>query len=203
MSVEIRKRRLVCGVGVNDADYKVTYMFEGKRHTCKFYYTWHNMLKRCYSGTLKERHPSYENAVCCEKWLLFSNFKAWMMTQDWEGKQLDKDLLFPQNKLYSPETCLFIACNLNKFLTIRQNDRGPWPVGVTFDKKFGKFRADRGTGKRGERCFLGYFDTPEEAHAAWAQSKIEQATQFAAEQHNPIVAEALINYFKGSFINWK
>lgn len=123
----MRKRnKLVHGVGVNDANYPVvnyssTNKITGKptQTICIFYNTWKAMLERCYSESLKRRRPSYIGCTVCEEWLLFSNFKVWMETQDWKGNQLDKDLLIEHNKVYSPETCLFLSREVNSFLTSR------------------------------------------------------------------------------------
>ena len=119
------RTRLVCGVGINDADYKVELKrvvgrVNGKPireidWICPFYYKWRNMLVRGYSRKLKDRHKTYEECYVCEEWLRFSNFKAWMEQQDWEGKQLDKDLLVIGNKLYSPSTCCFVSRQVNSF----------------------------------------------------------------------------------------
>lgn len=99
-----RSKKLVCGVGINDSEYP-TSLFgveEGSRKLlwrCPYYTTWHNMISRVYSG--HKNCSAYHDVVVCEEWLLFSNFKSWMETQDWEGKELDKDI-FGDGKLYSP-----------------------------------------------------------------------------------------------------
>ena len=56
-----------------------------------------------------------------------------MVEQDWEGLQLDKDLLVNGSKVYSRETCVFVSNQVNIFLTERGNDRGEWPIGVNWD----------------------------------------------------------------------
>lgn len=43
-----------------------------------------------------------------------------MIKQDWADKQLDKDLINPNNKLYSPETCFFISGTLNRMLQTKE-----------------------------------------------------------------------------------
>lgn len=109
------KGTLVYGVGINDADYpvnKTTGSF-GKRITtwrCPYYQRWVNMLERVYDGD----REAYRGVTVCEEWLIFTNFKGWMQTQDWSGKELDKDLL--GGNLYSPETCVFLDKKLNMLL---------------------------------------------------------------------------------------
>ena len=199
-------KKLVYGVGIMDADYVVNeiitigYSKEGKRiqklvWICPFYLRWKSMLKRCYSDKHQERHPTYKGCSVCEEWLKFSNFKAWMETQEWQGKQLDKDILFPGNKVYSPETCVFVDRRVNTFVTERNSSRGEWMIGVHWDKSSKKFTAmcNDGTGKR---KYLGYFDTELEAHKAWLAFKLEQAKILAAEQTDPRVAKALIDRYE-------
>ena len=71
------------------------------------YMCWYNLKKRCGSiGT-------YRDATICDEWSDFQTFKSWYLINHREGFELDKDLKFPGNKYYSPETCLFIPKPLN------------------------------------------------------------------------------------------
>lgn len=94
------RKVLVCGVGINDATYSV-YRYKGSAGSqkriwaCPFYRTWGTMLGRCYSDKFHEQNPTYVGCTVCDEWLTFSKFKAWMETQDWKDKQLDKDILVP------------------------------------------------------------------------------------------------------------
>ena len=85
-----RTFKKVYGVGINDADYTIKPTIENNRSKCMYYEKWIKMLQRCYSKSYQEKHPSYKGCSVCEEWLTFSNFKAWMETQDWKGKSLDK-----------------------------------------------------------------------------------------------------------------
>lgn len=198
-------KKLVYGVGINDADYHVQEWItvedgDGKKKQklvwiCPFYRRWKDMLKRCYSDRCQERQPTYEGCSVCEEWLKFSSFRAWMKTQDWEGRQLDKDILFPDNKVYSPETCVFVNREANSFVLECNASRGRYMIGVYWHKGSNKFTAlcRDGTGKR---KYLGYFDTELEAHQAWLKCKLEQAKILAAEQTDPRVAKALIERYE-------
>lgn len=84
--------KLVAGVGINDADYAVVRFSEpdaqGKRKQtfrCPYYFRWHGMLTRCFNKG-KSNYKQYEKTTVCEDWLIFSNFKKWMESCDWEGK---------------------------------------------------------------------------------------------------------------------
>lgn len=197
-SNQVVQRKTVYGVGTNDADYPV-YIYEtkdGKTRAvwrCPYYRSWVHMLERCYSAKWWAKHPSYVGCETSPEWYLFSTFRAWMETQDWEGKQLDKDILIPGNKVYSPDVCIFINQGLNKFLTNSVKARGPWPLGVS--TWGGRFQAQCGNPFSGEHEHLGFFVAPEEAHEAWRQRKHELACQYADMQTDPRIAEALRTRF--------
>ena len=133
--------KLTYGVGVNDLSYR-TQVYEyvtengGKRirkhvFRCKYYEVWRDMLKRCYSKKFLESNPSYIGTSVCREWLYASEFKKWMEQQDWHGKCLDKDIIAPRSKLYSPETCAFVLNATNLFVIARDASRGDYPIGVS------------------------------------------------------------------------
>ena len=130
-------KKLIYGVGINDADYTVDTNSGGKRKKCKAYTAWTSMLCRCYSDKYQQQFPSYKGCSVCDEWRLFSNFKKWFYAQPGnETYVLDKDLLVAENKIYSPETCLLIPVKVNSFLTERNAGRGKYPIGV--HKRTGK-----------------------------------------------------------------
>ncbi len=175
----------VCGVGINDADYCV----QGKgKVKCPYYIKWSSMLVRCYG---KITSAWYEDCWICEEWLIFSNFRAWMETQDWEGKHLDKDLLVTGNKVYSPATCVFVDMSVNSFVTDCAASRGDCPIGTHWRKSSGRFRAYCNNPFNGKRMNLGTFDDMYLAHKAWQAKKHEYACQLAELQEDPRVADAL------------
>lgn len=185
--------KLLHGVGLNDADYAVCPRENGKIVWCKFYRVWSSMLWRCYSKTKDVNSPTYKGVQVCEEWLRFSNFKAWMEKQDWEGKELDKDLLIEDNKIYSPSTCVFVTHKVNGFITDCRATRGEYPLGVCLYKALGKFGSHCHENK--ELKYLGLFDTPEEAHWAYKKFKAGLAVTLIQEQENPAVAEALFKRY--------
>lgn len=190
-----KQSKLIYGVGVNDVDRPVWTREGGKRVVCQFYSKWIGMLMRCYAPQLHAKRPTYTGCITTEEWLRFSNFELWMGTQDWEGKQLDKDLLVPNNKLYSPETCVFLPRKLNMFLLDSAASRGKYPIGVSWDKGTGRFVARCRNPFTDKEQKLGRFDTPEEAHLAWKERKHEFACIYADQQTDERVAEALRNRY--------
>lgn len=201
----MKSKKLVFGVGINDADYvvKVWESFgyvNGKRKQklvwiCPYYRVWSGMLARCYSVKFQERQPTYKGCSVSEEWLTFSNFKSWMEVQDFEGKQLDKDLLFVGNKVYSSESCVFVTKVVNSFTTDRGAARGEWPVGVSWSKERGKFASNCRNPFTKKQENLGYFNCPNEAHQAWLKRKLDLAHLLASEQTDPRVAKALIERY--------
>lgn len=191
---------LIFGVGINDAGYTVLSKKKGvKISYCKFYQTWINMLQRCYSEKRHIRNPSYIGCHMAKDWHRFSVFKEWMESQDWQGKHLDKDILFPGNKLYSAETCVFISGRLNKFLCDAGAIRGQWPIGVCWAKREEKFLARCCDPSDGRHLFLGYFDCPTRAHEAWRRAKHGYALAYAEQQSDQRIADALrIRYLSKS-----
>ena len=193
--------KLVFGVGVNDLGYR-TQVYEyvtengGKRirehvFICTYYTVWRNMLQRCYSKKYLESNPSYIGTSVCSEWLYATAFKKWMEQQDWHGKCLDKDIIVPGSKLYSPETCAFVLPTTNKFVVARDASRGDYPTGVSLCKPTGKYQACCKNPFIGKQEHLGHFSTPEEAHEAWRKRKHELAQLVAATESDPRVVEAL------------
>jgi hypothetical protein len=202
--------KLVHGVGVNDLGYR-TQVYEyvtengGKRirkhvFRCKYYEAWTNMLQRCYSKKSLERNPSYIGTSVCSEWLSATAFKKWMEQQDWQDKSLDKDIIVPKSKLYSPETCAFVLKATNSFVIASDASRGDYPIGVHLVKRTGKYHAQCGNPFSEEREHLGYFSTPEEAHEAWRKRKHDLAQLVAARESDSRVVEALKKRY--SFEEW-
>lgn len=194
--------KLVLGVGVSDVEYLMTRSEKQPDGTykvvwsCPFAAKWKGLLNRCYSKFVLKKRPTYTDCFVCDDWLYLSKFKAWMEQQDWEGKELDKDILFPGNKLYSPETCVFVERRVNLFITESPASRGDWPIGVSWCKRSSKFVAQSYSALTGKHKFIGYYKDPETAHSAWLAYKLEQAYILAEQQTDERVAKALIERYE-------
>ena len=187
--------KLVQGVGTNDADYSVLIMERleerlpnGQRRqklvwSCPYYNKWRGMLERGYSKKCKEKNPTYQDCSVSEEWLLFSNFRKWMTTKDWEGMQLDKDLLLEGNKVYSPETCIFISGKINNFIIDSKGARGKYLIGCSWDKHVGLFKAEVNNPFKLKRINLGRFNTELEAHLAWKKQKHLYSCELANSEY--------------------
>lgn len=176
MILNYARRTPIYGIGINDADYKT----QGD-NPCPFYRKWKHMLERCYSKHMLSRRPTYEEVSVCEEWHLFSNFKAWMEKQDWEGKHLDKDILVP-SKVYSPKTCVFIPRKVNSFVVSAQKIRGDYLIGVSVWSERPEYYAaccnNPFTGKMDK---LGRFDDEMSAHIAWRTKKLSHLERLKEE----------------------
>lgn len=203
----MKNRSRVFGVGLNDLPYAVTEykIVEGKSvqvWMCPYYSCWKHMLNRCVNT--KNKKFCNKNNLVVDSWLYASKFKAWMETQDWEGKYLDKDILVKDNRIYGPNTCAFIPNYLNSLLNGREASRGEFPLGV--NKRFNKYHAQISIDSK--RISLGYFDDHYEAHLAWKLAKI-QAIKFAIiryklEDGSEAVIQSLvgrINFIQNSIDN--
>jgi hypothetical protein len=98
----------VYGHGINDLDEPARIYSGGKKRHCPFYKTWANMIKRSYYEKSKVSQPTYEGVTVTPEWWSRRAFTEWMRGQEWQGRQLDKDILWPGNKIYAPDKCLFV-----------------------------------------------------------------------------------------------
>lgn len=196
----MRNIKTLCGVGINDADYKTSRhgLVNGvskRLWVCPIYKTWVNMINRCYNERMVSMNPTYADCSVSDEWLRFSAFKCWMETQDWLGMELDKDILIPGNRIYSSETCVFVDPALNLFLVDRSAARGKWPLGVCWSGQAKKFMARCRNPFTGKADYLGLFNCPDQAHSAWKTRKHELSLIYAEIQAEPRVAEALRKRF--------
>jgi len=182
--LSIAKRASIHGVGVNDAWYMVAPTIDGKKYYCPYYRVWRSMITRCYSKSYQARHPTYINCVVCEEWLVFSNFRKWMEQQDWRGKELDKDILKPGNKIYSPSTCVFVDRYLNTLLPNRRKENRNNSCGLRMDKRTGRYIAVLSIG--GTSVYLGSYKSKEKAENVYVSAKHDQLVAIANQQEGRI-----------------
>lgn len=165
--------------------------------TSESYLKWHDMIHRCYNAKFHKRQPQYKGCTVCEEWLNYSNFKVWYDQNKIAGMSLDldKDILFKGNKVYSPETVAFVPHEINTLFLNGKKNRGDLPLGVHFDKDKCKYRAEMSF--MGRPIKLGWFDTAESAFTRYKEYK-EDFIQDLAEQYRDIlpykVYEAMMNW---------
>lgn len=196
------KRKLVCGIAVNDAPYSTLlgHDEDGKQIRCPYYIKWKSLIARCYnSNEWDKKNPNgyyknkkYEKCTVVDEWLIFSNFKSWMETQNWQGNHLDKDILIPGNTVYGPDTCLFVPPHINTMLVDQK--RGNLPHGVNYDKRaklyFIRVRVN------GKKTSKGCWKTVEEAALEFKKFRYNEIVEEANKLEDLKVKNALLNYAK-------
>lgn len=129
------------------------------------YKIWDHMLERCYDDKFHKKHLSYIHCTVCEEWHNFQNFGKWFDENYYqienEKMNLDKDILTKGNKIYSPDTCVFVPQRINNLFIKNDKNRGKYPIGIRFDKRNGKFLAQ--LNKNNKRKNFGYFNNSKDA----------------------------------------
>jgi hypothetical protein len=185
--------------------YGVGYLGEGKYKTWENgitpqYITWHDMLKRCYSDTYKEKRNTYSDCTVTDEWHNFQNFAKWFDKNYYEieGQRmhLDKDILRKGNRVYSPETCVFVPQFINGIFIKCNSKRGNLPIGVSFIKQSKKYKVECSKGK-GKNVFLGNFTSPHDAFEAYKSHKEKYIKEVADEHKDRIptrLYDAMMRY---------
>jgi hypothetical protein len=158
----------------------VGYIGEGKfkrRTHERTYQVWINMLKRCYCSKHQENNPSYIGCTVDEEWHNFQEFAEWYHNHPnskWEGYQIDKDILIPNNKIYSSQNCTLVPALLNNIVGSGK-DEGGRGYGVR-KRKSGRYEVR--VRRFGKEHHVGTFDTYEEAHLAHLKARTDHWEEF-------------------------
>ena len=159
------------------------------------YKCWRSMLERCHSSKFQDKYPTYKGCYVHNEWLYYPNFKKWYDENYYEvdnqTSQLDKDVLIKGNKVYSPNTCVFVPQFINKLFIKSQNTRGELPIGVCYYKASKKYQAQLSMYKDGKSTQknLGYYNTPNEAFEVYKRAKEEYIKEVADEYKDIIPVE--------------
>ena len=192
--------------------YNIGYLGEGKYKTrvnnrkTEYYEEWIGMLRRCYNNNQRDRNkrPKYDGCTVCEEWHNFQNFAKWYEENYYEIKEekmcLDKDILVKGNKIYSPQTCVFVPNRINVLFTKSDKIRGDFPIGVTYhkrDKVFESKMCYMDKNKIKHSCYLGRYNTSEEAFESYKKAK-ENYIKQVADEYKPYIPkelyDAMYNY---------
>ena len=164
------------------------------------YKVWRGILDRCFNAEFQKKEPTYKGCSICSEWLMFNTFKEWFDNYYVENFEIDKDLLSGvDGKIYSPDTCVFLPTEINRFLGGKSTKiREGFPLGVFISGK--RFIAKHG------RTYLGTFGTIEEARNTYLKAKKEYITNLAnkwKDKIEPRAYDALINLDVDNFFNNK
>lgn len=153
------------------------------------YLTWNSMMKRCYDEKQIETRITYKDCSVYKEWHNFQNFSKWYDENyyevDGERMELDKDILLKGNKIYSPDTCVFVPQRINALFLKRNGDRGEFPIGVYLDKKSNKYKSQCAIGK-GKIKNLGRYEDINNAFLAYKLFKEKLIKQIAEEYKDKI-----------------
>lgn len=122
----------IMGYGTNDSDYLTQYpSLSGTNLMCLYYQAYCDMFKRVYNG----KRVWYIGCSVSSEWRLFSEFRQFLINNNYQkGMVVDKDIKIVGNRVYSPDHCLIIPQELNKFFNNSISSCGDHPTGVHFDK---------------------------------------------------------------------
>ena len=137
------------GVGI----YKPSYKHNGITIPEKSYQTWYKMHIRSENNC--EYKPQYTDVKICKEWFNYQNFANWYNENYYEVENdfmcLDKDIMIPNSRIYSPETCCFLPNRLNEiFHNMNRTKSNGLPIGIEYAK--------RKTDKDGYRVKVTYVD---------------------------------------------
>ena len=183
----------VYGVGIIGEKYPIK--LGGK--VTKEYGKWKNMLARC-SNLHHKNFKTYQNCEVSENFKSYEYFYEWCNKQvgfSLDNFELDKDLLYKGNRIYSENTCVFLPKEVNQVLTKSDNIRGTNYIGVSYNKSANKFRAY--LYKNDKEQHLGYFKTEIEAFNAYKIAKENYLKELAEKWKDKIdhrAYNALMNY---------
>jgi len=190
--------KTVAGVGYwGIGDYNLS---DGKGEMLPRYYTWKSMLSRCYNENYHKRRPTYIDCTAYEEWHNYQNFAKWYEDNYYEidGYKmcLDKDILYKGNKIYSPDTCIFVPDAINNIFIKSRPSMSSLPVGVALTRNKTKYKATCALGHE-DIHYLGQFDTPEEAFTVYKEFKenhIKQVADKFKDKIPKILYETMYNY---------
>lgn len=169
----------IYGVGIND--YRGTVRHKGVY--IRSYAIWASMLARCYDKSYLKREPAYVGCSVCKEWLQFSVFKKWFDNHYVDGYVLDKDVLKPGNKVYSPKNCAFIPVEINRAYERKKRNivKKYAPGVICYGRKFKAY-----IHINSKRYDLGTFNSEKEAFNVYKSHKEEYIKSLAEKYKDKI-----------------
>ena len=175
--------RSVYGVGyIGEGKYKAS---ENGKNT-RVYDTWRGMLRRCYDSKYHKRRPTYRDCKVYEEFHNFQTFGDWDEDNYYEIEgeimHLDKDILYKGNKIYIPDTCIYVPQTINSLFVKCDKSRGQSVIGTYRDKN-GKYQVNcnlinpkigKSKGK-----YLGRYETEIEAFEVYKYYKEKNIKEVA------------------------
>lgn len=194
-------RPRICGVGyVGEGVYPMTYYRKGKKYHTPAYEVWSSKIKNCYGNT-KMSHV-YQDVTFCQEWLCFQVFAKWFYEQVriyGKGGFVDKDLLFLGNKIYSPETCVYIPPAVNSLFTGASGNIN----GVHFDNTKKKWVAQIQNGLlcsngKKRQTYLGMYVDKSLADTAYYEAKLAHVKSVALKYQEKLPEALFYKLYHGT-----
>ncbi|UUW39807.1 putative AP2 domain-containing protein [Vibrio phage VPMCC14] len=184
------------------------------KRTSKYLLHYDSTDKRCSENKIYTKWKSlhrrvtnvdfYKDCSVCSDWCYYSEFKKWVMNElsaynhsfQLSQLQLDKDILnpFEGNKLYSPEKCILIPQELNKFTTFEKKGHEFKYIGAHLDKRDGYYYTHCNNPFTRKSSTYGRSLTAEEAHKKWCLVKSGFCRELVEKQiyKRDIINQALL-----------
>lgn len=156
------------------------------------YSHWINMIQRVYSSGYRERYPTYIGTSVCDEWLTFKNFVQWFNINYITNWVLDKDIKVVGNKVYSPDTCMFVPQEINTLFRKCSNSNTGLQ-GVTKSNNNRYFAKPC-------NIYLGVYDSEKEALKVTIDYKNKKLYGFI-EQYKTLLPLKTIEILKGINFN--
>lgn len=176
--------------------YKSKVVGDSKKSTSEYVH-WSSMLTRSYYEGYHERFPTYIGCSVDEQWHNFQEFAEWCQWQPGHnmGYVLDKDVLIQGNKIYSPETCVFVPPELNSIIVTQVKPGKGTPAGISFQNGCGKYIVSCAI--EGKNKNLGRYKCATEAFGVYKKFK-ENLVKERVEKYKDVLDErayqAFMNY---------
>ena len=194
----MKPRTMVCGFGINDSTEPSCIKLPNGRYKAIAPYTvWADMIARCYSKKALARWPQNIGSSVAEEWRSLKTFSNWYDDQEAEkGWILTKSIVYPDAKVYSPDTCLMAPKIFSAFFNQGRNRKSCGKIGARKIEVNGRHQVQIKNTIANKSEHLGCFDTNEEAHEAYKNRKREIALELAAIAPNKKIADAIIARYK-------
>ena len=162
----------------------------------KEYTHWSSMLARCYTEVYQERFPTYKGCKVDPQWHNFQEFAEWCRWQiGFDGGVLDKDILVKGNKVYSPETCVFVPKEINGLIVCPTKAGKTAPAGISFQTSSQKYIVSCAID--GKNKNLGRYSCPEQAFKIYKEFKenlVKEKAEVYKDRLDIRAYTALINF---------
>ena len=161
----------------------------------KAYGVWYHMLK------LVKNDP--DNNAICEEWKDYNNFLEWYdknyYSLDDEKMDLLKDIFDRNNKLFSPDTCVFVPYRITRLLKGKPS-KTDLPVGVGKKKNSDMYYSTCSVIKHGKKTTFRHsgFNSPDEAFMQYLKDR-KQYIRDVADAYRYDIPEKL--YY--AIIDWE